>query len=98
FLDFAELATRRRYCEEELRLNRRLAPQLYLDVVAIRGTRDAPRLDGAGEPIEYAVKMRQFEPGALLSERLAAGRLDAPELGRLALRLAAFHEQAPAAG
>ena len=98
FLDFGELATRRRYCDEELRLNRRLAPTLYLEVVAIRGSPDAPRLDGPGDAIEYAVKMRQFPPGALLSERLAAGRLDAAQLDRLAARLVAFHDAAPAAG
>src|SRR5512139_1928125 len=45
FLDFSDLATRGRLCFEELRLNRRLAPSLYLDVVAIRGTPVAPRLD-----------------------------------------------------
>jgi len=103
FLDFEDLATRKRYCDEELRLNRRLAPQLYLEVVPIVGSVEAPRLGGAGEAsageaIEWAVKMRQFEPGALLSERLAAGRLEAGQLDRLAGRLARFHEQAPAAG
>jgi aminoglycoside phosphotransferase family enzyme len=98
FLDFGELATRKRYCEEELRLNRRLAPALYLEVVAIRGSPDAPRLEGTGDAIEYAVKMRQFPPGSLLSERLAAGRLDAAQLDRLAARLVAFHDAAPAAG
>lgn len=112
FLDFADLATRKRYCDEELRLNRRLAPQLYLEVVPVFGSIDAPRLGGVGESaageapaaqaingpaIEYAVKMRQFEPGALLSERLAAGRLDAAQLGRLAVRLVRFHEQAAVA-
>lgn len=102
FLDFADLATRRHYCDEELRLNRRLAPQLYLEVVPVLGSVDAPRLGRAGETvagetIEHAVKMRQFEPGALLSERLAAGRLDGAQLGQLAARLALFHEQAPAA-
>lgn len=98
FLDFGDLATRKHYCDEELRLNRRLAPTLYLGVVAIRGSPDAPRLGGDGDAIEYAVKMRQFPPGALLSERLAAGRLDAGQLDRLAARLVAFHDAAPAAG
>ena len=62
FLDFSTLAARRHFCEEELRLNRRLAPDLYLDVVAICGSPDAPYLasrDAEGA-IEYAVKMRQF--------------------------------------
>src|SRR6185503_1334282 len=48
FLDFSTLEKRRHSCEEELRLNRRLAPQLYLDVVEIRGSEDAPRISGDG--------------------------------------------------
>ncbi|MGE0069274.1 MAG: AAA family ATPase [Thiomonas sp.] len=98
FLDFSELALRRQACEDELRLNRRLAPALYLDVVPIHGSARAPRLGGDGEPIEYALRMKQFAAGALLSERLAAGTLDAQSIDRLAARLAAFHAAAPAAG
>jgi len=60
FLDFSTLARRRFYCEEELRLNRRLAPELYLAVVPITGTASNPCV-GGGEPIiDYAVRMRQF--------------------------------------
>lgn len=105
FLDFSELATRRRLCEQELLLNRRLAPDLYLDVCPILGTADAPRLGSPGEadaaddamagaPIEYALRMKQFAPGALLSERLAAGHLEGAQLDRLARRLAVFHQSA----
>jgi len=94
FLDFARLDTRRACCEAELRLNRRLAPEIYLDVVGVRGERDAPRLDGDGPAIEYAVKMRQFAAGALFSERLAQGTLDADTVERFGVRLAAFHRDA----
>lgn len=102
FLDFSELATRRRLCEQELLLNRRLAPDLYLHVCPLVGTVQAPRLGAplqTGQPddvaaIEYVLCMKQFEPGALLSERLAAGRLDAAQLDSLARRLAAFHQAA----
>lgn len=98
FLDTRELVTRGRLCHEELRLNRRLAPSLYLDVVAIHGTADAPCFDGTGPPIEYALRMRQFAAGALLSEQLAAGTLLPWHMDRLAQRLAAFQEDAaPAA-
>jgi uncharacterized protein len=65
FLDFRSLAARRRDCEEELRLNRRLAPKLYLDVVGITGSVEAPVLGGTGPVIEYAVKMREFSQEAL---------------------------------
>lgn len=101
FLDFSTLAARKRYCDEELRLNRRLAPALYLDVVPITGTADAPHFDAAGVPIEYAVSMRRFAAGSLASERLAHGTLEAAVLDRFAQRLAAFHaagDAAPAGG
>ena len=99
FLDFGELALRRQACEDELRLNRRLAPALYLDVVPIRGSAAAPRIGGSdGAVIDYALRMKQFAAGALLSERMAAGTLDPDAIDRLAARLAAFHQQACAAG
>ncbi|MCD6680203.1 MAG: AAA family ATPase [Burkholderiaceae bacterium] len=97
FLDFSHLDVRRECCEAELRLNRRLAPELYLDVAPIRGEPHAPRFDGQGAAIEYAVRMRQFASGALFSERLAAGTLDAEAVERFALRLAAFQLEAPSA-
>ena len=97
FLDFTTVEARAHFCEEELRLNRRLAPSLYLRVVAVRGTPQSPRLDGGGPAIDHLVQMRQFLPGSLLSERLAAGTLLPDHVERLAHRLAAFHESAPMA-
>lgn len=66
FVDFSTLEKRRHYCEEELRLNRRFAPELYLDVVTVCGSPDSPSLNGAGAPIEYAVQMKRFDQDALL--------------------------------
>lgn len=97
FLDFTTLESRRHYCEEELRLNRRLAPDLYLSVVAITGSVDAPCIDGKGEAIEYAVKMRRFPQESLLSNVLQRGELCAEQLDRLAQRIAAFHAALPGA-
>ncbi len=99
FLDFSRVDLRRRYCEEELRLNRRLAPSLYLDVVPVGGSIAAPRLggDGDGDAIEYVLRMKQFAAGSLFSERLAAGRLEPASVDRLASRLAAFQATAPVA-
>ncbi len=102
FLDFSELAVRRELCMQELWLNRRLAPDLYLDVRPVVGSALAPRLGKPLRPglpdeepaIEYVLQMKQFEPGALLSERLAAGRLEGAQLERLARRLAVFHQTA----
>lgn len=97
FLDFSTLEKRRFYCEEELRLNRRLAPQLYLAVVAITGTVDKPRLNGEGKVIEYAVKMRQFDQARQFDRLLARGRLRAEHIDRVAALIAAFHRRAAAA-
>jgi len=97
FLDFSTLAARKRFCEEELRLNRRTAPALYLEVVPIGGTPDDPRL-GATPAIEYAVKMRRFEQDALL-DRVAKRRALTPaHIDALAAAVADFHarvERAP---
>ncbi len=93
FLDFSTLEKRRRCCEEELRLNSRLAPELYLQTVAIRGSPRKPCLEGAGEPIEYAVKMRRFKQRALLSHTPP----DRDELSALARQIASFHQAIPPA-
>lgn len=98
FLDFGTLAERRRCCEEELRLNRRLAPTLYLDVAEVREGPDGPRFGGEGEVVDAAVRMRRFPDGALWSERVAAGTLTARDVDAMARRLADFHRAAPAAG
>jgi hypothetical protein len=91
FLDFTALAARHRYCLEELRLNRRLAPDLYLGVVAIGGDARHPIVDGDGTPIEYAVRMRQFPQSALLSRIAERGELVAADVDALAAIVADFH-------
>ena len=91
FVDYGTLAARRHFCEEELRLNRRLAPSLYLGLTRITGPEAAPELDGAGPVLEYAVRMRRFAPGALFGERMDAGTLAREDVDRLAALLAGFH-------
>ncbi|OGT20086.1 MAG: hypothetical protein A2V90_07275 [Gammaproteobacteria bacterium RBG_16_57_12] len=91
FLDFSTLEKRHYYCLEELRLNRRLAPQLYVDVVSINGSPDAPRFEGLGEILDYAVRMRQFPQSAMLAEVLARNELTAGQLDRLVDDIARFH-------
>ncbi len=91
FLDFSTLDARHRYCEEELRLNRRLAPSIYEAVVKIAGSVDSPVIDGTGTAIEYAVKMREFPQSALASRLLADDMLTAANIDALAARIAAFH-------
>jgi hypothetical protein len=79
FLDYRSLEERKRFCEEELRLNRRTAPELYLAVLPITGSAAEPRIGGEGTPIEWALQMRQFDPDALYSQiaELAPLQIDA---------------------
>jgi len=91
FLDFTTLSARRFFCHEELRLNRRLAPSLYLDVVSITGSLDAPVIGGSGPVLEYAVKMREFPQDALASRLIERGELMPAEIDALALKVAGFH-------
>ena len=93
FLDFSTLERRRRCCEEELRLNRRLAPDLYLGVVAVTGTASAPRIGGPGPVQEYAVQMHRFPQEALLDRQELSGEL----IDRLAMEIAEFHARIPVA-
>lgn len=98
FLDFSSLEQRRFYCHEELRLNRRLAPELYEAVVSVTGSPDDPRFDGTTTAIDYAVRMRQFPEGARLDEVSDRGELTRAHIDQIVATLAAFHRHAPAAG
>ncbi|MES2534818.1 MAG: AAA family ATPase [Pseudomonadota bacterium] len=94
FADFSTLDARQFYCQEELRLNRRLAPDLYLDVVPITGSPEHPRLDGPGPPLEYAVRMRSFPQQSLWRHRISSGSISEQEMDALAGKLADFHQHA----
>jgi aminoglycoside phosphotransferase family enzyme/predicted kinase len=93
FVDFRSVDARRHFCAEEVRLNQRLAPALYLGVDPVCGSPAAPHIGDAGAPIDYLVRMRRFADGALLSERLQAGLVKTTDLDALARRLADFHRQ-----
>ena len=95
FLDFSTLERRKHFCEEELRLNQRLAPQLYLEVLPITGSPEQPVLGGSGEPFEYAIKMRQFEQAELFDKRQERGELAPELLTDLARQAAQFHDSLP---
>lgn len=97
FVDFSTLELRRACCEEELRLNRRLAGDLYVAVRPIAGPIEAPSFVPSGsnrpdEPIEYAVQMRQFPQASLLPSVLERGELTGGHIDELADTLAQFHE------
>lgn len=93
FLDFSELEKRHFFCEEEVRLNRRLAADIYLEVVPITGSAEHPRLAGQGQAIEYAVKMLQFPQQAQLDHLLDAGGLQVTHIDAIAKMLAEFHQR-----
>lgn len=95
FVDYSTPELRRHFCEEEVRLNRRLAPSLYLGVSRVTGSMEDPSIDGTGATLDHAVRMRRFPAGALFSERAEAGTLDAAAVDRFAHRLADFHASAP---
>src|SRR5262245_57539521 len=91
FLDFSTPEKRRHFCEEEVRLNRRLAPQVYLGVVPVAESGGRLRLEGPGPPVEWAVKMQRLPDGATLLGWLRRGELTAERCGELGRRLAEFH-------
>jgi aminoglycoside phosphotransferase family enzyme/predicted kinase len=95
FLDFSDLTARKHFCHEEIRLNQRLTEDLYLEVVPITGSAEAPQLNGTGPVIEYAIKMRQFPQSQLLSETQARGELSRDHIDALAKQIAHFHLHAP---
>lgn len=98
FLDFSTLEKRLFFCREELRLNRRLAADLYLEVTPITGTVDKPKMGGQGEAIEYAVKMLQFPANYTLDEQAQHGQLAVDAIDQLTGIMADFHEAIEKAG
>ncbi len=95
FLDFSTLARRRAACLNELRINLRTAPQLYLEVLPVTlGVDGAFRLGGDGEAVEWVLKMRRFDQAALYDRMAEEGRLALAAMPRLAETIAAFHDSA----
>ncbi len=95
FLDFTTLEKRLHYCREELRVNRALAGEIYLDVVPItRNERGEIKVEGDGEVIEYAVKMVQLPQEAIMKVLLQQGKVSRSDVEDIAARVARFHEGA----
>jgi len=95
FLDYRTLEQRRACCEEEVRLNRRLCPDLYLGILPIVQDRSGLHVGGEGVPIEWAVQMRQFHPDETLSSRLERGEGTIADIRRIGRALADFHSVTP---
>jgi aminoglycoside phosphotransferase family enzyme/predicted kinase len=98
FLDFTTLGARRFYCEEELRLNRRLAPALYLGVLPVTGSLEHPALGGQGAAIDWAVHMRAFAQDGVWDRIAQRGALLPEHIDELVESLVAFHRDAAVAG
>lgn len=96
FLDFSTLESRKRYCEAELTVNRRTAPDLYLCVAPVlMNERGALALAGEGRPVDWLVVMKRFDQDERLDRLLAQGLLDRHAAMDLAEAVAAFHKSAP---
>src|SRR6516162_7125192 len=96
FLDFSTLEKRLHFCEEEVRLNRRLAPTVYLGVVPVVQTGKGLQVEVEGEVVEWAVKMQRLPDEATLLQRLGRGEVGRELVESLADRIASFHRRAEA--
>jgi len=94
FLDYSTLERRKHFCEEEVRLNRRLAPDVYLGVAPITVWGGATRVEGAGTILDYAVKMRRLPDDRLFDHLLERERVGEFDVERLARHIADFHARA----
>ena len=92
FLDFTTLEKRRFFCEKELELNRRLCKDMYLEVVPINKA-DAIKIKGAGETVEYAVKMKRMPQEKMMSKLLEKNKVDDRLVDRIAKIIAEFHSK-----
>jgi aminoglycoside phosphotransferase family enzyme/predicted kinase len=98
FADFSTVALRRHFCDEELRLNRRTAPQLYLDVRPVTGTARQPVIDGQGPAIDWVLHMRAFAQDGLWNRLARHGALGATQVDALVDALCELHRVAAVAG
>lgn len=102
FLDFSTLEKRRFYCHEELRLNRRLCPDLYEAVVELRSTQDGAAFHGDGPLLDYAVRMKRLPPEGMLDRLVEQHAVSNDDMRRIAVSISSFHKAAapspPSAG
>lgn len=97
FLDFSTLERRRHFCHEELRLNRRLCPDLYLDVFPVTESARGIRIGGEGEAVDYVIRMAQFDRSFELDRLLRNDELTTSQIDEAAAVIAAFHAETPRA-
>jgi len=98
FLNFTSLEQRKFYCQQELVLNKRFAPQIYLEVLPITESENNISLSGQGKVIDYAIKMLQFEQNCLLDSLLKKRQIKLCHIDELSDVVADFHEKINIAG
>ncbi|MEW6594973.1 MAG: hypothetical protein AB1413_08915 [Thermodesulfobacteriota bacterium] len=94
FLDFTTLEKRKHFCEQELLLNRRLCPDLYLGTVTVNETGGTLALNGPGEPVEFGVKMARMPEEGMMANFIASGKLDRAMVDRIVAILVPFYRKA----
>jgi aminoglycoside phosphotransferase family enzyme len=94
FLDFTTLEKRKYFCEQEVKLNRRLSPEIYLGVVRITSDGNQVSINGRGETLEYAVQMKQIPENLLMDKLLQKGRVTPEMVRRVSEKLAIFYSVA----
>lgn len=94
FLDFSTIDKRRGFCEQELSLNRRLCPELYLEVVTICKDDTGMVFNGQGTVVEYGVKMNRMDESGLMSRKIAQSSLTKMDLDGVVASLVPFYESA----
>ncbi len=92
YLDYTTLEKRHFFCHQELKLNRRLCPNAYLDIVVINNDKGKIQINGKGEPIEYATKMSQLPQKRMMDVLLRSGQLNQEMITQVAEKLAIFHQ------
>ena len=96
FLDFSTLEKRKFYCERELILNRRLCPEVYLDLVTINATDGRLSLDGPGEVVEYGIKMARMPEDRMMTRVIETGKLNKGHIDAIIATLIPFYQTAEA--
>jgi uncharacterized protein len=94
YLDYTTLAKRKQLCEQEVKLNRRLCPEVYLGVIPVTAENGLIKLGGTGTAIEYAVKMKKLPQERMLDVLLAKNQVTPDMIARVAEKVVAFHQKA----
>jgi aminoglycoside phosphotransferase family enzyme len=94
FLDFSTLEKKKHFCDEELKLNRRMEPEMYLDVLPITSDLKIKEGEQSAEIIDYALKMKRMDDSTEMDKMLAKNKVTSTHIDKLAKKIAGFHKNA----